>query len=117
LAFVLGAIGVYGVTAYAIGLRLREFGIRMAIGADRSTILWQAIADGMRPVLLGVVAGIGAAWSASRLLDSLLHNVSPSDAVTFFGVPAVLIFVAALACALPAWRASRLDPVTVLRNE
>jgi ABC-type antimicrobial peptide transport system permease subunit len=117
LALVLAAIGVYGVTAYAIGQRLREFGVRMAISADRASVLRQAIGDGIRPVLVGVAAGLAAAGWASRLLDSLLHNVSPSDAVTFFGVPAVLIAVATLACALPAWRASRLDPVTVLRNE
>ena len=117
LALALGAIGVYGVTAYAIGQRLREFGVRMALGANRSVVLRQAIGDGVRPALVGVALGVGAALWATRLLASLLHNVSPYDAVTFFGVPAVLIAVAALACALPAWRASRLDPVSVLRNE
>ena len=117
LALALGAIGVYGVTAYAIGQRLREFGVRMALGANRSVVLRQAIGNGVRPALVGVALGVGAALWAARLLASLLHNVSPYDAVTFFGVPAVLIAVATLACALPAWRASRLDPVSVLRNE
>ncbi len=117
LALVLGAIGVYGVTAYAIGRRLTEFGVRMAVGADRSAVLRQAIGDGIKPALFGVAAGVAAAWWATRLLASLLYGVGSFDAATFIVVPAVLIAVAALACALPAWRASQLDPVTVLRHE
>jgi putative ABC transport system permease protein len=117
LALLLGAIGVYGVTTYTIGSRLREFGVRMAIGADRSTVLRQAIGDGIKPALLGVAAGLAAAWWATGLLGNLLYGVEPFDAATFIAVPAVLIAVAALACALPAWRASRLDPVSVLRQD
>jgi putative ABC transport system permease protein len=117
LALVLGAIGVYGVTAYTTGERQREFGVRMAIGADRSTVLREALGDGIKPALIGVAAGLAAAWWATGLLADLLYGVEAFDAPTFVAVPAVLIAVAALACALPARRASRLDPVSVLRHE
>jgi predicted permease len=117
LALLLGAIGVYGVTAYTIGRRLGEFGVRMALGADRAAVLRQAIGDGLKPALLGVAAGLVAAWWATRALAGLLYEVGAFDRATFAAVPAVLIAVAALACALPAWRASRLDPTTVLRQE
>jgi putative ABC transport system permease protein len=117
LALVLGAVGVYGVTAYATGARLREFGVRMAIGADSSRVLRHALFDGLKPAVLGVALGLAGAWWATRLLGELLYDVSVYDAATFIVVPAVLIAVAVLACALPAWRASRLDPVIVLRQE
>jgi predicted permease len=117
LGLVLGAIGVYGVTAYTVGRRMGEFGVRMALGAGRTAVLRQAIGDGLRPALLGVGTGLVAAWWATRALVGLLYEVGPFDAATFVAVPAVLIAVAALACAVPAWRASRLDPTTVLRHD
>jgi predicted permease len=117
LGLALGAVGVYGVTAYATGRRRREFGVRMAIGADREVVLRRALVDGLKPAVLGVALGVaGAAW-AMRLLADLVYGVGTLDAATFATVPLVLIAVAVLACALPAWRASRLDPVTVLRQE
>jgi len=117
LALALGAIGVYGVTAYTVGGRLREFGVRMAIGADRSRVLRQALLDGLKPALLGVAVGLAGAWWTTRLLDGLLYGVGAYDTATFIAVPAVLAAIAALACSVPAWRASRLDPVIVLRQE
>jgi predicted permease len=117
LALGLGAVGVYGVTAYSTGRRHREFGVRMAVGADRSTIMRHALGTGVRPALAGIGVGLAVAWWGTRLLAGLLYGVETYDVVTFTSVPAALVVVATLACALPAWRASRLDPVTVLRQE
>jgi len=117
LALVLGAVGVSGVTAYAVGRRLREFGVRMAIGADRATVLRHALIEGLAPAVLGVALGVVAALWSARLLAGLLYGIGVYDLGTFITVPLVLLLVAAAACALPARRASRLDPVTVLREE
>jgi putative ABC transport system permease protein len=117
LALALGTVGVYGVTAYTVGGRMREFGVRMAIGADRSRVLRQALLEGLKPALLGVAVGLAGAWWATRLLNGMLYDVGVYDTATFVTVPAVLAAVAVLACALPAWRASRLDPVIVLRQD
>jgi hypothetical protein len=117
VALALGTVGVYSVTAYATGMRVREFGVRMAIGANRATVMRQALADGAKPAVLGVAVGLAAAWWAARLLDSRLYGVTAYDAGTFIVVPALLASAALLACLLPALRASRLDPVVVLHTE
>jgi putative ABC transport system permease protein len=116
LALVLGALGVYGVTSYATSRRINEFGVRMALGADRSDVVRQAVLEGIAPALAGVVVGIVAALWATTLLANLLYNVAAFDPVTFVAVPAMLTAIATVACAVPAWRASRLDPSTVLRD-
>lgn len=117
LAATLGALGVYGVTAYAIGRRRREFGVRMAIGADRSRVLRQALGDGLKPVVIGLALGIVGAWWSADVLAGLLYDISAYDLPTFALVPMLMFVVALIACALPARRASRLDPVMVLRDD
>ncbi len=90
---------------------------RAGVWADRSAVLRQAIGDGIKPALVGVALGLGAAAWAARLLANLLYEIGPSDTATFVATPVVLVAVAVIACAVPAWRASRLDPVIVLRHD
>ncbi len=117
LALLLGAVGVYGVTSYTVSRRIPEFGVRVALGATRSDVLRGAIGGGVGPALVGIPLGIlGAAW-ASRLLAGLLFEVSPTDVPTFVGVAGFLALVAVAASYLPARRASRVDPMVVLRRE
>jgi predicted permease len=117
LALVLAAIGIYGVTAYSVGQRRSEIGIRMAMGAQRADILKLVIGEGMAWIAAGLV--IGAALSALFVpwLSSLLFGVRPMDAVTFAGVTIFLAVVGMLACYIPARRALRTDPIVVLRYE
>ena len=117
LALLLALIGIYGVLSYAVSVRLRELGIRMVLGADRGATLRFVLRLGMAPVLAGVAVGLAGAVLAVRVLSGLLYGVSPLDPVTFVLVPAALVAVAALACWLPAWRATRVDPVHALRSE
>ncbi len=117
LALVLAAIGVFGVVAYLVTLRQREFGVRVALGARASQILSLVLTQGMRPVLAGVVLGLGGAFAASRLLASLVYGVGVSDPVTYGIVALLLAGIASLACLVPAWRAVRVDPMEVLRDE
>lgn len=117
LAVVLGAVGVFGVTAYAVGLRVPEYGVRMALGASRSGVVGRALATAGRPVLLGLGAGVLAALIAARFLAGLLYRVTPADPVTFVGVSAFMATVGLLAALVPALRAGRVDPVEVLAGE
>jgi len=117
LALALGAIGVFGVTAFTVGRRAPEFGVRVALGASRTGVLRTALATCALPVGVGVVVGLAGASAASRALRSALFGVAPSDPATFAGVAATLVVVALLASVLPAWRASRVDPVRVLGSE
>jgi predicted permease len=117
LALLLGAVGVFGVTAYAVGRRAPEFGVRLALGSSRSGVLAAALATCLAPVAAGLGAGLALAGAASGALRSVLYGVEPSDPVTFAMVAATLLGVAILASLLPAWRASRVDPVEVLNAE
>lgn len=117
LGLTLATVGLYGVVAYAVSLRLREMGIRMAMGADRGSVLRLVVGDGLRLALLGVVLGLVAAVAATPLLGDLLYGLSASDPLTFGAVAAFLVAVAALASAIPAWRAARVDPIEALRHE
>ncbi|MBW3533942.1 MAG: ABC transporter permease [Gemmatimonadetes bacterium] len=117
VALALGVVGVYGVTAYTVARRTPEFGVRLALGASRARVLRSAMVQGMAPVALGVVAGVAGAAMASGLLSSLLWEVPPRDPLTLGSVAGFLGAVAALATALPAWRAIRVDPTRVLRSE
>jgi ABC-type antimicrobial peptide transport system permease subunit len=117
LALVLAAVGLYGVLAYAVSRRTREFGLRMALGAESGTVLRQVLGEGMGLVALGVVGGLVAAFSVTRLLAGFLYGVSTTDAVTFAWTPVALFLVAALACLLPAIRATRVDPIKALKQE
>ena len=117
LALVLAAIGTYGVLAYMVAERRREVGIRLALGAERRRVLGQVMRYGLTLAGCGLVIGVAAALGVNRLVASLLFGVEPTDPATLLAVFAMLTLVAAVACWLPAWRASRLDPNVVLRVE
>jgi putative ABC transport system permease protein len=116
-ALLLTMIGIYGVVAFLVGRRTQEIGIRMALGAQRRDVLELILQQGMKPVILGVVAGLALGLLASRLLASQLYGVSASDPVTLAWAIAVLFATALMACLLPASRAIRVDPMTALRRE
>ena len=114
VALVMAAVGVFGVLSFAVSRRTREIGIRMALGADASAVRTTVVKDGMRPVLLGLVVGLAGAAAATRFMESLLFNVSPTDPATMAGAVAMLFVAAAVAVYLPARRATRVDPVEAL---
>jgi putative ABC transport system permease protein len=123
LAFTLGvaglllaSLGIYGVMAYAVTHRTREIGIRMTMGAQRRDVIQLILGQSMRPVAVGVAAGLALSAGATRLLTSLLYGVSPLDGVVFIGVALFLSGVALLAGYVPATRAARVDPMTALRH-
>jgi predicted permease len=117
LALVLSAIGIYGVLSYLVNRRTREIGIRVAIGAGRGEVLRLVLRDGMVLALIGVAVGVGVAIFASRVMAGLLHEVSALDPLTFSVVGVVLAAVAFAASLVPAWRATRVDPVIALKAE
>jgi putative ABC transport system permease protein len=116
-ALLLSAIGLYGVLSYSVARRTREIGIRMALGAERRNVLGLVVAEGARLVAGGVVLGLVAAFWLTRLLRSQLFEVSPTDPVVFGSVVLVPVAVALAACLLPAFRATRVEPMTALRYE
>ncbi|MGH9311406.1 MAG: FtsX-like permease family protein, partial [Vicinamibacterales bacterium] len=117
LALALAAVGVYGLAALAAAQRVREIGIRMALGATRSDVRRFMLGQGLRPAAFGIGAGVLVAAFATRLLGALLYDIGPSDPLTFTLAVAVLLGAAVCASYLPARRASRLDPAVVLRAE
>ena len=116
VALALSAIGIYGVLAYGVSQRVREFGIRQALGAGRGAILSLVLAQGMRRVLAGLALGIAGALALSRYLESMLFGVTTNDVTVFAGVAVVLVAVALLACYIPARRATMIDPMVALRD-
>jgi putative ABC transport system permease protein len=117
LAVVLAAIGIYGVVAYSVVQRTREIGIRMALGADKSSVLRLVLRQGAQIGVLGVIGGTVAAWLATRMLSSMLFGVDAHDPATFLGVAASLILVVILATYVPARRATGVNPLMALRYE
>jgi len=117
VALVLASIGLYGVVAHGVTERTHEIGVRMALGAERKHVLALVVRQGLSMALVGTAVGIVAALGLSRLIESLLFNVKPTDPMTFGLVIAALLSVATLACYIPAWRATRVDPTQALRAE
>jgi putative ABC transport system permease protein len=117
VALGLAAIGVYAVVSYSVARRTREFGVRVALGATRGSVVRLALAEALVPVLAGSAAGLVAAAAGSRLIEAFLFNVSAVDPLALGGAMIALVLVAGMAAWLPARRASRLDPVAALRRE
>ncbi|MDB6026279.1 MAG: hypothetical protein JWM68_2502 [Verrucomicrobiales bacterium] len=116
-ALLLAAIGIYGILAYAVTQRTHEIGIRMALGAPRSNVLWLVFRQGMKLAIIGVGLGVIAALGLSRFMTSFLFEVTPTDPLTFFGIALLLFTIASIACWLPARRATKVDPMVALRCE
>jgi putative ABC transport system permease protein len=117
IAMTLAALGIYGVMAYSVAQRTHELGIRMALGAQKSDVLGLIVRKGVILTLIGVAIGLAIALALTRLMTTLLFGVAPTDATTFVAVSVLLIFVALLACYIPARRATKLDPLVALRYE
>jgi predicted permease len=117
LALALAAVGTYGVLSYLVTERQREIGIRMALGADRGSVLSLVLRQGLATTVIGLVIGVAGALALTRLASSLLFEVAPTDPLTFAAVAGVITVVALLACVVPARRATRVDPMVALREE
>jgi len=117
LALLLGAVGIFGVVSFATARRTRELGVRLALGARGADVKRLVIGETLRTVAVGIAVGLGSALSGVRLLRGIVYGVSAADPVTFIGVPLVVTAVAVLAAAIPARRASRIDPILVLRAD
>ncbi len=115
LGLLLAAAGIYGVTSFLTMTRAREIGIRIALGATPDSVLQAVVVDGLKAALVGVVVGTAASLAVSRLVASMLFGLSPTDAATYLTAAAIMLAVAALGAAYPAWRASRTDPSETLR--
>jgi putative ABC transport system permease protein len=116
-ALLLAASGIFAVLAHSVASRRREFGIRIALGADSARVIGQVLREGMAFPIAGVTIGLGAAIWLTRVLQSLLFETSPQEPRVFAGVISVLLFASAAACLGPAWRATRANPIEALRSE
>jgi len=117
LAMILGAVGLYGVLSYVVAERTREIGVRMALGATAGAVRRLVVSQGAKVVLIGTVVGVGAALASTRLLETLLFEVSAVDPVVFVAMAMMMIGVGMLASYVPARRASAVDPIESLRND
>jgi ABC-type antimicrobial peptide transport system permease subunit len=113
----LGSLGIYGTLSFAVAERVREIGIRMALGADRPGILRLVMKQGLRLTLLAAVLGLGAAWAMGRLLSTQLSDIPPGNAVTLLAATLLLLAVASFAIYLPARRAAGVEPMIALKQE
>src|SRR5438270_2234181 len=117
LSLILASVGLYGVLSYLTTQRTGEIGVRMTLGAQSEEILRLMLGDGLRPALYGLTIGLVASIWAVRVIQSMLYGTGPLDPAIFASVGASMLVVAALACLVPAWRASRIDPMQALRTE
>jgi len=117
LALLLAVVGIYGVIAYSVGQQTHEFGIRMALGAQRYQLLLMVLRQTARKLAVGLAAGIGGALILTRLMGSLLFGISATDPLTFSLAAAILLSAALLASLIPARRAATVNPMSALRNE
>jgi ABC-type antimicrobial peptide transport system permease subunit len=117
LALLLAAVGIYSVLAYAVRWRVREIGIRMALGAQIRDVVAMVVADGLRPTCIGVAVGLAGALALGRVISNLIYGVAASDPLTIATVTLLLGLVALFASIIPAYRATRIDPVRALREE
>ncbi len=117
LALILASIGLYGVLAFAVSRRTREIGIRSALGARTSSLFRLVVFEGMRLVAVGIAIGLAMAWWSSGLVAAFLVGVQPTEATTYVAVSCLLAIVAVAACAVPAWRATKVDPLVALRQQ
>jgi predicted permease len=117
LAFLLASVGIYSVLAYSVRSRVREIGVRMALGAGPKDVLRLVISEGMKPTLLGVAAGTCGAWALSGVLSKLIYGVKATDPWTFIAVGTLLATVALAACTVPGYRATRIQPRDALHND
>jgi predicted permease len=117
IALLLAAAGLYGVLAYLVAQRTTEIGIRIALGAQRNQVLSLVLLNGLWPALIGLILGLAASAATARLIASMLFETEPLDPLVFLTVTIALLLVAGLACLLPAWRASRLNPMEALRMD
>jgi putative ABC transport system permease protein len=116
-ALLLSSVGIYGVLSHVFGRRIRDIGVRMALGATRANIASEVLGLGLRLVTIGIAIGLAGAWACARLLSSLLYGVRPTDAIAFVAAAVVLASVALLASCIPARRAMAVDPMVALRYE
>jgi ABC-type antimicrobial peptide transport system permease subunit len=116
-ALVLAAVGLYGVLSQLEAFRTREFGLRRAVGAQTSDLIMLIAKSGGVPVAIGLVAGIGGSLAFGRVMNGLLYGLRPDDPATLAAIPMALLIVAIAAMAVPALRASRVDPMAALREE
>jgi putative ABC transport system permease protein len=117
VALVLAAVGIYGVMSYSVTARTQEMGVRLAVGAQRKDVMWLVLRQVLRLSVTGLALGVGLLLVAGRALEQLLYGVAPADPMTIGGVTLVLASVALVAAWVPAWRASRIDPIQALRYE
>jgi putative ABC transport system permease protein len=117
VAVLLAAVGIYGIMAYAVSQRTREIGVRIALGAESTSVLRQILAQGLGLALSGVAIGLAVSFALTRVMKSMLYGVTPNDPTTFAIVTGVLVAVAIAACYIPARRAMRVDPLVALRHE
>jgi predicted permease len=117
IALLLASVGIYGVLSYLVGQRTQEIGVRMALGAQRRNVLSMVLGDGARMTILGIAVGLAAALGLTHLMASMLYGVKATDPFTFAAVAALLCVIAFFACYLPAYRATRVDPMVALRYE
>ena len=117
MAAILAALGIYGLLSYAVAQRHREIGIRMAVGADSGDIAWMIGRQALAMVAGGIVAGLAATWAAAPAIRSLLYGVAPWDGMSLGAAAAFMLLISAVATAIPAARAMRVQPASALRDE